>query len=223
MATVTRHERDDEEKPAGPVISAVLGPADRAPGRPFTDPQTTGADVLAMTRILALEREMALTWRPDVDGPGITEQVHGETRQLLAVPDGRALLRARDVTAVGFFGELRAGIDHEAVFEHERAITQTFPQFAPFGFLSHFDLGPEHGRYGDLILFWTPDVPEEWHRSAVHRDAVTVAPEHYHHIRLHRGRIPGPLRGAGQIELHSTRYLDFDGPQVWRGLRTYGG
>lgn len=219
----TKRRDDDEARQAGrPAFAAVLGPADRVPGRPFTDPLNTGEDVLAMTRILALEREVARTWGPDVDGPGITERVHGEVRQLLAVPDGRALLRARDVTAVGFFGELRAGVDHTPLFEHERAVAQTFPGFAPLGFLSYFDFGPEHGRYGNLILFWTPEVPDAWHRGPTHREAVAVAPGHYHHIRLHKGCIPGPLMGDGAVEVQRTQYLDFDGPRVWRGLRVYG-
>jgi hypothetical protein len=178
--------------------------------------------MLAMTRILALEREVARTWGPDVDGPGITERVHGEVRRLLAVPDGRALLVARDVAAVGFFGELRAGVDHTPLFEHERAVARTFPEFAPLGFLSYFDLGPVHGRYGNLILFWTPEVPDAWHRGAVHGAAVAAAPVHYHHIRLHKGRIPGPLMGDGAIKVQRTQYLDFDGPREWRGLRVYG-
>jgi hypothetical protein len=148
--------------------------------------------------------------------------VDGETRQLLAVPDGRALLRARDVTAVGFFGQLRSDVDHTLLFEHERAIARTFPEFAPLGFLSYFDFGPEHGRYGNLILFWTPEVPDAWHQNPAHREAVGVAPVHYRHIRLHKGRIPGPFMGDGSVEVLRTQYLDFDQPRMWRGLRVYG-
>lgn len=221
MATIRRREDEESVRAGRAAFSAVLGPAALVPGRPFTDPRNTGDDVLTMTRILALEREVARAWGPDVDGPGITEQVHGETRQLLAVPDGRALLRARDVTVVGFFGQLRAGVDHAPLFEHEHAIAQTFPEFAPLGFLSYFDFGPEHGRYGNLILFWTPEVPDAWRRGPVHREAVAVAPRHYAHIRLHKGRIPGPFMGDGQIEVQRTQYLDFGGPRMWRGLRSY--
>lgn len=222
MATTKRRPEEHGERHAGNApFAAVLGPADVLPGRPFTDPVETAGDVLVMERILALEREIALTWGPDVDSPGISEQVDGETRQMLAVPDARALLTARDVTAVGFFGSLRVGADHAALFAHERAIAQTFPAFAPLGFLSYFDFGPEHGRYGNLILFWTPDVPDAWRRSAAHRAAVAVAPLHYEHIRLHRGRIRGPLMGDGQVEVVRTQYLDFTGSRSWRALRTY--
>jgi hypothetical protein len=221
MATTRQPTGNTDQRPAEPAYAAMLGSADRLPGRPFTDPGETEADVLVMARMLALEREIALTWGPDIVGPDIGEQVRGETRQLLAVPDGRALLASRDVTAVGFFGRLRQDVDHAVLFEHERAIAQTFPGFAPLGFLSYLDFGPEHGRYGNLILFGTREIPDEWHRSETHRAAVAVAAEHYEHIRLHRGRIPGPFMGAGQVELARTLYLDFTAPPPWRALRIY--
>ena len=174
-----------------------------------------------MSRMLALEREVALTWGPDIDGPGISEQTSEGRRQLLAVPDGRALLKARDVTAVGFFGRLREDVEHAVLFEHERRIARLFPRFAPLGFLSYLDVGPEHGRYGNLILFWTPHVPDAWHRGAAHRAAVADAPAHYVHIRLHTSRIAGPFMGAGEVEVLRTQYLDFSAGTTWRALRTY--
>jgi hypothetical protein len=205
----------------GPSTAVALGPGDLVPQRPFTDPEETMSDLLVMSRMLALEREVAHTWGPDIDGPGITEQTDEGRRQLLAVPDGRALLRARDVTAVGFFGRLRDDGDHTVLFEHERRIARTFPQYAAAGFLSYLDVGPEHGRYGNLILFRTPGVPEKWHRNPAHRDAVAEAPDHYEHIRLHTGRIPGPLMGAGEVQLLRTLYLDFSGVAPWRAVRVW--
>ncbi len=201
--------------------AVLLGPGDLVPERPFTDPEETMADLLVMSRMLALEREVAHTWGPEIDGPGISEQADEGKRQLLAVPDGRALLRARDVTAVGFFGSLRDGVDHAVLFEHERRITQTFPEYAAAGFLSYLDVGPEHGRYGNLILFWTQTVPEQWHRNSAHRRAVDEAPAHYEYIRLHAGRIPGPFMGAGEVQVLRTQYLDFSGAATWRAVRTW--
>lgn len=221
MATRQRRGDDRTRGAARPAIAAVVGPAELLPGRPFTDPEQTTGDALVMSRMLALEREVALTWGPDIDGPGISEQTSEGRRQLLAVPDGRALLKARDVTAVGFFGRLREEVDHAVLFEHERRIAGLFPRFAPLGFLSYLDVGPEHGRYGNLILFWTPDVPDAWHHGAAHRAAVADAPAHYAHIRLHKGRIAGPFMGAGEVEVLRTQYLDFSAGTTWRALRAY--
>jgi hypothetical protein len=219
----TREQQDDRmaPRPAATAFASVLGPEDRLPDKPFTDPEETRDDLLVMSRMLALEREIALTWGASVDGPGISEQTSAGGRRLLAVPDGRALLRARDVTAVGFFGRLREDVDHAVLFEHERRIARLFPRYAPLGFLSYLDVGPEHGRYGNLILFWTPDVPDAWHQGEAHRRAVADAPAHYLHIRLHKGRIPGPFTGAGEVQVLRTHYLDFAAGAPWRALRTY--
>jgi hypothetical protein len=203
------------------VHAAVLGPSDLAPTHPFAHPDETRHDLLVLSRMLALEREIALTWGRNVVGPDIAEETSAGTRRLLAVPDGRALLRARDVTAIGFFGVLRDGVDHAVLYEHERRIAMTFPRYAAAGFLSYLDVGPEHGRYGNLILFWTPDVPEEWRRAEQHGRAVADAPAHYLHIRLHKGCIPGPFMGSGEVELLRTLYIDFSGDAPWRALRTY--
>ena len=219
----TREQQDDRPAP-GPAAGAfhsVLGPDDRLPDRPFTHPEETGDDLLVMSRMLALEREIALTWGPDIDGPGISEQASEGRRRLLAVPDRRALLRARDVTAVGFFGRLREDVEHAVLFEHERRIAQLFPRYAPLGFLSYLDVGPEHGRYGNLILFWTPDVPDAWHRGEAHRRAVAVAPEHYLHIRLHKGQDSRAVHGRRRGPMLRTQYLDFAAGAPWHALRTY--
>jgi hypothetical protein len=137
------------------------------------------------------------------------------------VPQGDALLDAVDVTAVGFFGALRAGVDHAVLFEIEREVAATFPAFTRFGFLSYFDVGPQHGRYGNLVLFTSAGVPEEWHANPAHRRALAAAPEHYRHIRLHEARIPGPFLGNGELVIERTLYLDFTGERLWRGLRRY--
>ncbi len=128
MATRARQDDRKAPPPAATAFDSVLGPEDRLPDRPLTHPEETRDDLLVMSRMLALEREIALTWGPDISGPGISEQTSDGRRQLLAVPDGRALLRARDVTAVGFFGRLREDVDHAVLFEHERRIAQVFPQ-----------------------------------------------------------------------------------------------
>ena len=200
----------------------VLAPDESVPGRPFADPAETDDDAWIMGDILRQERALARTWqREGVSGPMVSDLLEAGWRQMVAVPDPVALITAIDVTAVGFFGHLRPGLDHAALFEHERRVAETFEQYASLGLLSYYDLGPEHGRFGNLILFWTPDVPREWHRSAAHNAAVAAAPYHYSSIRLHKGRIPGPFLGGGALHLERTTYLDYRDERVWRALRVY--
>ena len=185
-----------EPSRTAPAYDAVMGPSERGAGGRSSDPRLTAGDLLVMADLLARERALARTWPRAAPGPDIGEWSEGESRQLLAVPHGDALLDAFDVTAVGFFGELRAGVDHTILFALEREVAATFPDFARFGFLSYFDVGPQHGRYGNLVLFTAAGVPEAWHANPAHRRARAVAPEHYEHIRLHEGRIPDLSSGT---------------------------
>jgi len=206
------------------AYDAILGATEPVEGRPFADPDRTHADAAVMRAMLAREREDARTWTASrasaislrADG------ARGERRQYLAVPDKDALLGARDVTAVGFFGQTRS-CDHGVLFELEHEVASAFPHYASAGLLSYFDVELDDGSYGfgNLILFWTPEVPPEWFSNAAHERAVSIAPEHYHSIRLHRGTIPGPFLGDGELEIDRTKYFDFDSDPVWRGLRLF--
>ena len=213
-----RAEREAEQQ----WHHSVLEPDERVAGRPFADPAETDGDLWIMGDMLRQERAMARAWQQEgVTGPGLSELLEAGWRHLVAVPDRARLLAAADVTAVGFFGQLRPNIDHTVLFEHERRVAESFTDYADAGLLSYFDLGPEHGRYGNLILFWTPDVPPEWHHNAAHVAAVEAAPCHYASIRLHKGRIPGPFLGDGALRLERTTYLDYGGRRAWRGVRVY--
>jgi hypothetical protein len=51
---------------------------------------------------------------------------------------------------------------------------------------------------------------------------VSVSPGHYHHVRLHKGSIPGKLHDGGDIRVERTKYFDFDtGNGTWFGLRLF--
>ena len=92
-----------------------LGPDETVPGKPFVDPVHTREDQEVMGRLLGNERERArfladdwLEGRKDVI---ISETDPEGLRHLLVVPDTRALLDARNLTVVGFFGRPRLDAD----------------------------------------------------------------------------------------------------------------
>jgi hypothetical protein len=199
----------------------AFGPSDRIDHRPFTHPEQTQRDVGIMQSMLVHEREIVSAWAHHETGMYLVEDEIVGSRQMLALPDPDALQTAHDVTAVGFFGHLRAGVDHAVLFDHEREIAQTFPRFARLGFLSYFDKGPEHGHYGNLILFTAGGVPAEWRDNPAHQRATEIAPRHYDWVRLHKGRIRGPFMGRAGVDVEQTYYLDFRAEPIWQGWRTY--
>ena len=214
------------ELPASPGVAADLarglGPLEPRVGHGFARLAASRSDQPVMADMLARERAAARSWVVDnVAGPRVSERADDDRRQLLVVPDAIALVEAGDVTAVGFFGQLRKGVDHTVLFELEATLAETFADYAALGLLSYYDLGAEHGRFGNLVLFSRPDGPELWHANPVHRRAVAVAPAHYQSIRLHRARIPGPFLGVGELHVERTTYLDFRGERLWHAVRIY--
>lgn len=202
---------------------AVLGATERVADRPFTDPACTRADAAVMSIMLARQRDAARSWPGDRAGASpLRDSGDGDCREWLVVPDTGALSSASDVTAVGFFGQARRS-DNTVLFELEQAVADGFPAYAKAGLLSYYDLQLEEGTYGfgNLILFSTPDVPQAWYTNPAHSRAVAVSPEYYHSIRLHKGSIPGPFVGHGELTIERTKYLDFGSDPAWRGLRTF--
>jgi hypothetical protein len=202
---------------------AVLEAGELVEARPFTHPARTFGDAAVMSAMLQRQREVVRSWSDETTSAAIRRDGSGgERRQYLAVPSADALLQARDVTAIGFFGQTRDS-DHSVLFQLERDVASAFPRYAAAGLLSYFDLELEDGSYGfgNLIVFSTPDVPREWFANAAHERAVAVSPGHYHSIRLHKGTIPGPFLGESDVAIERTKYFDFDCDPAWRGLRVF--
>jgi hypothetical protein len=188
-------------------------------GRAFTDPERTLADVAVMDAMLTGLRDRARSW---ARGPGsveVLEHPAAGLRHWLVVPRTRALLAARQVTVVGFFGDLRLGVNHAAIYQLEADIVGRLPRYAAAGLLAYYDAELDRGVHGNLVLFGTPEVPPSWQDDGVHARAIALASRHYRCIRLHRGRIGGAFAGTRGIAVQRTRYFDFSGELAWRGLR----
>ncbi len=216
-------QRPMADSASGTMGSEIVryGPRDAARGHSFAGVGATRADLAVLATMLARERAIVRRWVADgtIALPGRSDEE--SRRQYLVVPDWDALAVARDASFVGFFGQLRTGVDHTALFELEAELVDTFPRYAGLGLLSYYDLGAEHGRYGNLILFARPDGPELWQGNEVHRRATSVAPEHYASIRLHRGHVPGVFQGDDRLVLEHTTYLHFRPGGLWRAVRSY--
>jgi hypothetical protein len=203
--------------------AAVLGPDDILRERPFTDAENTTREVDVMRQMLVYERDRAFEWVGiDLGSHVIREHDDEGRRHLIVIPDTERLLESENLTAVGFFGSPRADVDHGVLFTLEDELIQRMGRYGEAGLLSYYDVELVKGEYGNLILFATPDVPPEWYRDEVHRRAVEVSPGHYHHVRLHKGSIPGKLHDGGDIRIERTKYFDFDtGNGTWFGLREF--
>jgi hypothetical protein len=200
----------------------LLRAQERLPARPFTDPERTLADAAVMDRMLQRLRRKARSWPSWRTSFEVLEHTRAGCRHWLVVPDTPALGRAKDVTAVGFFGDLRPGMDHSAIYQLEGDVVARLGLYAPVGLLGYYDAELAPAEHGNLVLFATRDVPPAWLHDRVHAAAVATAPRHYRVVRLHRGMIRGALLGRGHLVIQRTRYFDFDQQPAWQGLRRFG-
>jgi hypothetical protein len=208
---------------------AVLGPDDVLDEKPFTNADNTEREVDVMQFMLEEERELAQAWAKDGDAAPsevVMKDPDAEGRRhLLVVPSVRNLVQAVDFTAVGFFGKPRDDVDHDVLFTLEDELVERMGRYGELGLLSYYDveLVAPKGTYGNLILFSTPDVPEEWYRDEIHSKAVSLSSGHYHQIRLHKGSVHGSIIGGCEISVERTKYFDFTGDDTWFGLRRFNG
>ena len=77
------------------------------------------------------------------------------------MPDCAALLGARQLTAVGFFGRPRTDVDQVQIHDLEAGIVDTLETI--LGVLCYYDLALADGGYGNLILCAAPDSPTHVH------------------------------------------------------------
>jgi hypothetical protein len=199
----------------------LLAAQERLPARPFTDPERTLADAGVMNRMLQRLRLEARSWPGRRTSAEVLKRTRAGCRHWLVVPDAPALDGAQEVTVVGFFGDLRPGMDHSAIYELEADVVARLGRYARVGLLGYYDAELAPALHGNLALFGTREVPSEWHNDHVHAAAVAAAPRHYDVVRLHRGVIHGPLLGRGPIVIRRTRYFDFGQQPAWHGLRRF--
>ena len=77
----------------------------------------------------------------------LLEQPAGGLRHWLVVPRTSALLAAHQVTAVGFFGDLRPGVDHAAIYQLEAEVVGQLPRYAAAGLLAYYDAELDRGTH----------------------------------------------------------------------------
>jgi hypothetical protein len=200
----------------------LLAAHERLRARPFTDPERTVADAAVMDRMLQRLRREARSWPSSPASAEVLKRTRAGCRHWLVVPSAPALAGAHDVTVVGFFGDLRPGMDHSAIYQLEADVVARLGRYAPVGLLGYYDAEIAPALHGNLVLFATCEVPPEWHHDRVHAAAVALAPRHYRVVRLHRGMIRGALLGRGHVVIQQTRYFDFGQQPAWHGLRRFG-
>jgi len=186
--------------------------------RPFSAREWTHRETSIMQGMLERLRAQAGSWPTDGTGFLLCEPDADGHRHWIRVPDCEALRHAGRLTAVGFFGRTRDDVDQVPIHQLEAGIVDTLETIP--GVLCYYDLALAEGGYGNLILCAAPDAPSHVQSHHLHRRAVELTPSHYHCVRLHNGRVPGPFIGDADLVIERTRYYDFDSDPPWLAVRS---
>jgi len=199
----------------------LLEPTQTLPKRSFADPERNADDLAAMDVMADCLRQL-------LRQPGLLPT---EPRPLilnLGEEDGRwhravisqveELLKAQDLTAVGFFGHKVKDMNHAVLDDLDRALVTEFVQHP--GVLSYSSLELSNGDHGNLVLLNPPEAKEHWRTSTRHVYAAQeLSPQHYECVRLHNGCLPGGLMSGNAPVLQRTKYYDYRGGETWRAVR----
>lgn len=196
-----------------------LAATEPTPGRDFADADHGRREQAVLNRMLdRLRAHLAHLGDAPAAGPRhdcFTDD-HGE--HLMVLPHADLVTSPGPLTAVGFFGQARADVDHTPILDLERALIGDMPSNP--GLVAYYNVRWPDTGWGNLVLFVDDEAKDRWGDDRRHLRSIDLSPDHYHSIRLHNGVLPGGLSGTEAIRLVRTRYLDFDRP--WRAVRHLG-
>ncbi len=198
-----------------------LGASDILGDRPFTHPNRTVEDLLAIHAMLSRLRGL-VTEPPGLPAeprPLIVNEPEGDGRQhRVVICNDRMLQTQPELTLVGFVATKRLGLDSAPLTTTDDELVLEFPRHP--GILSYSSLEFPDGNWANLIVVHPPEAKDHWRTSEKHTYAVQqLAPTYYAVVRLHNLRLPGGLLAGGDPVLIRTKYYDFQGAEPWRAER----
>ncbi|MBA3398860.1 MAG: hypothetical protein H0U01_02760 [Acidimicrobiia bacterium] len=200
-----------------------LGCDETAPGRSFTAPRNSAADLRMMNRMVRWLRVHVMEVVADQpDAVADDRRVLDDAGSLhrVVLPDLRSVGCGADLAGVGFFGQARTDVDHTPICDLEQQLISAMGDGD--GLVAYYNLHRPSEGWSNLVLFTDAEHEHAWGHDTVHREAVHRASTHYRSIRLHYGLLPGGWAGTAPMRLDRTTYLDYRDSQTWRAGRDAG-
>src|SRR5262249_26081326 len=108
----------------------VLAAQDRLFACSFTDSERTLADATVMNRMFRRLRREAGSWSSGRTSAELLRHIRAGCRHWLVVLSVPALAGAHDVMVAGFFGDLRPGMNHAAIYQLEAEVVARLRRYA---------------------------------------------------------------------------------------------
>lgn len=199
-----------------------LTPSEIVPGRPFTIPEGSTADIATLQYMIETLCRIMLKPEAIPKQPRpltlLLEEIGGRAHRIaLAKPE--LLPTPKELTVVGFCGQKRPEVDRGPIDAIDEELIMEMPQHTHL--LSYSTLQLESGNSCNLVLFSQPEGVMHWAMSKKHAQAVHLSPEYYTVVRLHNAILPGGLMSGNKLTLVRTKYYDYQDDIPWRAVREF--
>ena len=201
--------------------ATALGPNEAPHAHEFASPRYYSLDLALLNYLLqdlrVMSRQIAAGDTRYSNYDEIEWEVHGLRRRTVLC-DVDALIEPVERLMVGFFGSRRADTPGVNVDELELNVVGEFRHYP--GIISYSSIELVNNQWANLVVHQRVEDRTDWRHSQVHISAAeTLAPKIYHNVRIHNGCIPSGPTGSGTVEIHSTKYWDYDTSPPWHALR----
>ncbi len=199
-----------------------LGPEERVPDRPFSDPEHSQIELVHLRKMLDrvrhhLDKPEGL---PEDQRPVIIDEEKAlgyYHRTVISLPD--RLRSGEGLTVVGFFGVRQPNEIEEEVTAVDDALVDDLPTHPYVAAYCSMQLG-EGPDQGNLILMTEESGIQRWMEGERHTYASQVlAPQAYSAARAYNGRVSEGWQTGDDLALVRAKYYDFSEDPWWRAIR----
>ena len=200
------------------ALSRVLGVAETVPERIFADVSHIPKDrevliymARQVSKIVATEFELLQKGMPIfVDEPD------GRWHRYL-IPRPMALLGAKDIHVVGFFGQKREQVSPDKLVDLSNRLVARIPDFPEI--LSYSTMALENGDFSNLVLLANEEIKLAWMEGETHNKAVDRSPGYYLSVRLNNGVLADGILEPDSLIITQVKYCDYEQDPPWKAVR----
>ncbi len=133
------------------------------------------------------------------------------------IPQPKALVQAKKIILVGFFGQKRAGVSPDYFLEYSKKLIERIPTFPEI--LSYSTMALPNGDFSNLVLLSNEEIKLRWMEGNIHNQAVSRSPNYYSSVRINNGLLPQGVLHPNLLKIKQVKYCDYGETPPWKGIR----
>jgi len=133
------------------------------------------------------------------------------------IPRPMALVKAKSIYLVGFFGQKRAQLSPDYFQEYSDKLIERIPLFPEI--LSYSTMALPSGDFSNLVLLSDEEIKLKWMEGETHNQAVSRSPSYYISVRINNGILPHGVLQPNSLRITKVKYCDYRESPPWKAVR----